>query len=70
MELDATTTTSPVEVPSHSHPKKYRSFTIEFKVGVIEWVELHSSSVRAASIHFGLDRKVVREWLKQRQTLR
>jgi len=62
--------TSSVGVPSPSQPNKHRSFTVEFKVGVVEWVEFNSSSVRAAAIHFGLDRKVVRAWLKQKDTLR
>lgn len=59
-----------IPVPSPSRPNKHRSFTVEFKVGVVEWVEHHSSSVRAAAIHFGLDRKVVRAWLRQKQSLR
>lgn len=59
-----------IEIPAPSKPKKHRSFTLEFKVGVVEWVELHSSSVRAAALHFGLDRKVVRTWLNQKHTLR
>jgi FKBP-type peptidyl-prolyl cis-trans isomerase len=59
-----------LKTPAPSQPKKHRSFTVEFKVGVIEWVEFHSSSVRGAAIHFGLDRKVVRTWLSQKQALR
>ena len=62
--------TGRVEAPLPSKPGRHRSFTIEFKVGVVEWVELHSSSVRAAAIHFGLDRKVVRNWINQKETLR
>lgn len=59
-----------VAVPIPSQPNKHRSFTVAFKVGVVEWVELHSSSVRAAAVHFGLDRKVVRAWIRQKQALR
>ncbi len=59
-----------VAIPAGPEPRKHRSFTVDFKVGVVEWVERHSSSVRAAGLHFGLDRKVVRAWMKQKQALR
>ena len=57
-------------VPSPPQRSKHRSFTVEFKIGVVEWVEHHSSSVRAASVHFGLDRKVIRSWIRKKQVLR
>ncbi len=64
------TGTRDIEIPSPPKKHKHRSFTLEFKVGVVDWVELHSSSLRAAASHFGLDRKVVRAWLTNREVLR
>ena len=46
-----------------------KSYTTEFKLGVVEWVETHCSSVRAASKHFGVDRKLVRMWLEHKPQL-
>ena len=59
-----------MEIPSPPQKNKHRSFTLEFKVGVVEWVELHSSSLRGAASHFGLDRKMLRSWIKNKERLR
>ena len=57
-------------VASTCRGRKHRSFTVEFKLSVVDWVEERSSSVRAAATHFGLDRKVLRSWLRQKTQLR
>ena len=50
-------------------PSRHRSYTLEFKLGVIQWVESHKCSLRAASKQFGVDRKVIRSWVDSRQVL-
>jgi len=49
---------------------KHRSFTVDYKLEVIAWMEENSSSIRSASFHFGLDRKVIRSWMKQKDNLK
>ena len=46
-----------------------KSYTTEFKLSVVEWVESHKSSVRAAAKQFGVDRKLVRAWLGHKPLL-
>lgn len=46
-----------------------KSYTTEFKLRVVEWVENHRSSVRAAAKQFGVDRKLVRVWLEHKPLL-
>eukprot|EP00731_Ephydatia_muelleri_P016945 Em0010g43a len=46
-----------------------KSYTTEFKLSVVEWVESHKSSVRAAAKQFGVDRKLVRVWLEHKPLL-
>lgn len=46
-----------------------KSYTTEFKLSVVEWVENHKSSVRAAAKQFGVDRKLVRVWLGHKPLL-
>lgn len=50
-------------------PSRHRSYTLEFKLGVIQWVESHKCSLRAASKQFGVDRKVIRSWVDSREML-
>lgn len=46
-----------------------KSYTTEFKLGVVSWVERNRSSIRKAARHFKVDRKMVRAWLEGRQAL-
>ena len=41
----------------------HKRYTIEFKLAVVDWVKHHGSSYRAASKQFGVDRKMVRQWI-------
>ena len=50
-------------------PSRHRSYTLEFKLGVIQWLESHKCSLRAASKQFGVDRKVIRSWVDSRDVL-
>lgn len=45
------------------------SYTVDFKLSVVEWVQSNGKSVRAASKQFGVDRKCIREWLKEKEVL-
>lgn len=45
------------------------SYTVDFKLSVVEWIQSNGKSVRAASKQFGVDRKCIREWLKEREVL-
>lgn len=40
-----------------------RTYTLEFKLGVLEWVKKHKSSVRAAARRFGIHRRMVQRWI-------
>ena len=44
----------------------HKRYTIEFKLAVVDWMKHHSSSYRAAAKQFGVDRKMVREWMNNR----
>ena len=45
------------------------SYTVDFKLSVVEWVKSNDKSISAASRQFGVPRKCVREWLKERDLL-
>ena len=44
----------------------HKRYTIEFKLAVVDWMKHHGSSYRAAAKQFGVDRKMVREWMNNR----
>ena len=46
------------------------SYTLQFKMGVVDWVESNKSSVRAAAKKFGVDRKMIRNWLSNKDKLK
>ena len=48
---------------------RHRSYTLEFKLSVVEWVESQKCSFRAAAKQFGVDRKIVRSWVDSKHTL-
>lgn len=45
------------------------SYTVEFKLSVVDWVESGGRSLREASKQFGVDRKCIRHWVKERAVL-
>ena len=47
-----------------------RSYTLQYKLEVVTWLEKHGSSLRQASKHFGITRRVIRTWFEQRDQLR
>ena len=59
-----------VSSPPAKKQQTHRSYTVEYKLSVLKWIEQNNSSLRAASIHFGLDRKVLRRWIYQKTPLR
>ena len=45
------------------------SYTVDFKLSVVEWVKNGSKSLREASKQFGVDRKCIRQWVRERAVL-
>lgn len=45
------------------------SYTVDFKLSVVDWVQNNEKSIRAASRQFGVDRKCVRKWLREKDVL-
>ena len=43
-------------------PKRYRSFTVEYKISVIKWHQGNGSVVSKTANQFSIDRKCVRDW--------
>ena len=65
----------PATTPPPSHPqtvecRERRSYTLQYKLEVVGWLEKHGSSLRQASKHFGITRRVIRTWFEQRDQLR
>ena len=46
------------------------SYTIEYKINVLDWYHAHGENKRQTAQHFGVDRKRIRDWLKAEQQLR
>ncbi len=54
-----------------SDERKVRaSYTLQFKMGVVEWVESTGASVRAAAKKFSIDRKMIRNWLLNKDRMK
>ena len=65
----------PVNTQSPSLPptakcRERRSYTLQYKLDVVKWLEQHGSSLRQASKHFGITRRVIRTWFDQKKQLR
>ena len=39
-----------------------RTYTLEFKLGVLEWMNTHKSSIRAAARRFDVHRRMIQRW--------
>ena len=50
--------------------EKHRAYTLDFKLAVVDWLHSHSASYRAAARQFGIDRKMVRDWVERKEFLR
>ena len=50
--------------------RERRSYTLQYKLDVVKWLEEHGSSLRRAAKHFGITRRVIRTWLEQRDQLK
>jgi len=48
----------------------HRAYTLDFKLAVVDWLHSHSASYRAAAKQFGVDRKMVRDWVERKEYLR
>ena len=49
---------------------KRASYTVQFKMSVVEWVESTGSSLSAASRKFSVDRKMIRNWIVEKERMR
>lgn len=56
--------------PRESNGRVRKSYTLQYKLEVVQWVEEHESSLRQASKQFGITRRVLRTWCEQRNQLR
>ena len=45
------------------------SYTVDFKLSVVEWVKSGDRSLREASKTFGVDRKCIRQWIRESDNL-
>ena len=50
--------------------RKRRSYTLQYKLDVVKWIEKSGSSLRQASKRYGITRRVIRAWFDQREQLR
>ncbi len=46
------------------------SYTLQFKMGVVEWVESTGASLRAAAKKFSVDRKMIRNWIGNKERMK
>ena len=51
-------------------PKTYHTYTVQFKVSVIDWHLAHRENISQTAREFEVDRKRVREWLANADKLR
>lgn len=59
------------KTPSRSSVRiSHRSFTVEYKLNVLDWYYAHGENKKQTAKHFGVDRKRIRDWLKFEQQLR
>ena len=48
---------------------RHKSYSVKYKLDVIDWYRKNGESIRKTAGEYGVDRKRVREWLKQEQEL-
>ena len=68
---------SPTIILTDAHHKKSdlvrgmnrASYTVDFKLSVVEWVKNGGKSLREASKQFGVDRKCIRQWVRGKTEL-
>ncbi len=59
------------ETPNRSSVRiSHRSFTMEYKLNVLDWYYANGQNKKQTAKHFGVDRKRIRDWLKLEQQLR
>lgn len=70
-EDDDHTDVSMDKTPNRSSVRiSHRSFTVEYKLNVLDWYYAHGENKKQTAKHFGVDRKRIRDWLKLEQQLR
>ena len=48
---------------------KRRSYTLQYKLSVVEWIENHDTNLSCAARKFGVDRKLLRSWVAEKAAL-
>ena len=70
-EDDDHTDVSMDQTPNRSSVRvSHRSFTVEYKLNVLDWYYANGENKKQTAKHFGVDRKRIRDWLKIEQQLR
>ena len=49
-------------------PKSYHSYTVQFKVSVVDWHNANGANLSKTSREFEIDRKRIREWIANYDT--
>ena len=47
-----------------------KSYTVEYKLNVLDWYHANGENKKQTALHFGVDRKRIRDWVKVEQELR
>ena len=55
--------------PFMGEATKRKTYTLEFKLGVLDWYKRHQSSVRGTARRFGVHRRMVQRWLDNESEL-
>ena len=70
-EDDDHTDVSIDKIPKRSSVRiSHRSYTVEYKLNVLDWYHAHGENKKQTAKHFGVDRKRIRDWLKLEQQFR
>lgn len=48
----------------------HKSYTVQYKLSVLDWYHAHGENKKQTAKHFGVDRKRIRDWLKLEQQFR
>ena len=59
-----------VQLANSSAKASRRSFTREFKLSVIQWFHLHNKNILQTASYFKIDRKQVRQWIRNEEKIR
>lgn len=67
-----TNTIAPNQQGNNQQPKpqtRYKNYTLSFKLNVLDYVSKNNNNITHASRHFNIDRKVIRNWRKNKSKI-